>query len=669
MYRRQIKRFAEKPTWQKRPARTAATFVLAILAGSLLTFHFDGITAAYALSTWAMKLGGPGAEDMFRGISEASDGGYIFVGETDSFGAGSNDAWLLRLSEEGEVEWQRTYGGGSGDTGRVVRTTPDGGYIVAGQTHSFSSGSSDFWLIKFGSDDNIEWQRAYGGPRSDIAHALDLTSDGGYVVAGFTTSFGASSKDYFVIKLDEDGVVEWQKRYGASGEDVVRVVKQTSDGNYLVAGFTHSFGQAGDIMILMLDESGNLEWQKRYGGAKFEEPGAIFEVSDGYVVLEQTASFSGGTDGWIFKIDADGNILSQKRYNGNGFDELSAVRQTPDGGFIVVGETRSFGLTSEDFWVLKFDSSANLEWQKRYGGDDIDEAEAIALTPEGGYIIAGITRSFDSAGRDIWILRLDSEGNISQCSPEVHAGIATNAATKDTTATPVVAIITVANTTVSVKNTNAKIETTDALISMQCDPSMVNSPPEADNDSYSTDKNQDLNVAAPGVLENDDDDDAGDLLTASLVSGPHHGSLNLDENGGFLYSPDTGYTGSDSFTYRASDGTDQSNVATVTIQINDLNNAPVADDQIISTDENTPLDVTLTGSDEDGSGSLTFLLASLPDNGALTAAGTGLPDLTYVPDEGFTGTDSFTFIIVDTTGARSNTATVTIEVNSSPPPA
>jgi uncharacterized delta-60 repeat protein len=606
---------------------------------------------------------------MFRGITEASDGGYIFVGETDSFGAGSNDAWLLRLSEDGEVEWQRTYGGGSGDTGRVVRTTPDGGYIVAGQTHSFSSGSTDFWLIKFDSDDNIVWQKAYGGPRSDIAHALDLTSDGGYIVAGFTTSFGASSKDYFVIKLDEGGAVQWQKRFGASGEDVVRVVKQTSDGNYLVAGFTHSFGQGGDIMILMLDGSGNVEWQKRYGGAKFEEPGAIFEVSDGYIVLEQTASFSGGADGWIFKIDSDGNMISQKRYNGNGFDELSAVRQTPDGGFIVVGETRSFGLSLEDFWVLKFDSSANLEWQKRYGGDDIDEAEAVALTPDGGYIIAGITRSFDSAGRDIWILRLDAEGNISQCTPEVHAGITTNAAVKDTTATPIVPTLTVANTTVSIKNSNAQIEDTDADISMQCDPSLINSPPEADDDSYSTEKNDDLVVAAPGVLENDDDDDAGDVLTAALVSGPEHGTFNLDSDGGFTYSPDTGHTGTDSFTYRASDGTDQSNIATVSIQITDSESAPVADDQTVSTEENTPLDITLTGSDdEDGPNSLTFLLASLPENGALSALGSGLPDLTYIPDSGFTGTDSFTFVIFDTAGLRSNTASITIEVNAGPPP-
>lgn len=666
MYRRQTDRNYHR---QRRSIGIIAGFISAILAVSLLTFSLDGFTAAYALSTWAMKLGGPGTEDMFRGITEASDGGYIFVGETDSFGAGSNDAWLLRLSEEGEVEWQRTYGGGSGDTGRVVRTTPDGGYIVAGQTHSFSSGSSDFWLIKFDSDDNIEWQKTYGGPKSDIAHALDLTSDGGYVVAGFTTSFGASSKDYFVIKLDEDGVVQWQKRFGGSGEDVVRVVKQTSDGNYLVAGFTHSFGQGGDIMILMLDELGNVEWQKRYGGARFEEPGAIFEVSDGYVVLEQTASFSGGTDGWIFKIDADGNILSQKRYNGNGFDELSAVRQTPDGGFVVVGETRSFGLTLEDFWVLKFDSSANLEWQKRYGGDDIDEAEAVALTPEGGYIIAGITRSFDSAGRDIWIVRLDSDGNISQCTPEVHAGITTNAAIKDTTATPIVPTITVANTAASVKNSNAQIQNTDADISMQCDPSIVNSPPEADSDSYSTEKNEDLDVDSPGVLENDDDDDAGDELTALLVSGPLHGVLNLADDGGFTYSPEADYTGPDSFTYRASDGTDQSNIATVSIQITDSDSAPVADDLSVSTEENTPLNIALTGSDdEDGTGSLRFFLASLPDNGALTAAGTGLPDLTYTPNDGFTGTDSFTFVIFDTAGTRSNTATVTIEVNASPPP-
>jgi VCBS repeat-containing protein len=171
------------------------------------------------------------------------------------------------------------------------------------------------------------------------------------------------------------------------------------------------------------------------------------------------------------------------------------------------------------------------------------------------------------------------------------------------------------------------------------------------------------------VLENDDEADAGDTLTALLVDGPHHGTLTLADDGGFTYSPDTDYVGSDSFTYRASDGTDESNLATVSIEITDDDNAPVADDQSVSTEENTPLDITLTGSDdEDGPGSLTFFLASLPDNGGLTAAGPGLPDLTYVPDDGFTGNDSFTFVIMDTTGALSNTATITIEVNASPPP-
>lgn len=175
-----------------------ALFIVTMLTVSMLVFGHDGMTTANALSTWALKLGGPGTEDMFRGIEQASDGNYIFVDETYSFGAGRNDAWLAMLGQDGQVDWQRTFGEKGGDSARVIRQTLDGGYAVVGQTHSFGSGSSDFWLLKFDSSDNLEWQRAYGGPSSDIAHALELTSDGGYLLAGFTSRFGAASKDYYL---------------------------------------------------------------------------------------------------------------------------------------------------------------------------------------------------------------------------------------------------------------------------------------------------------------------------------------------------------------------------------------------------------------------------------------------------------------------------------------
>ena len=647
-------------------AKYLAGFLITTITLSLISYGSDGFTAAYALSTWALKLGGPGAEDMFRGIEQSSDGEYVFVGETNSFGAGSNDAWLVKLAQDGKVDWQKTFGGKGGDSARVIRQTPDGGYAVAGQTHSFGSGSSDFWLLKFDSSDNLQWQKAYGGPSSDIAHALELTSDGGYLIAGFTTGFGAVSKDYLVIKLDPDGAIQWQKRYGASGEDVLRFAKQTSDGKYLIAGFTHSFGEGGDIMVLKLDESGNVEWQKRYGGEKFEEPGAILEVPGGYVVLEQTASFSGGTDGWIFKLDSDGNILWQKRYSGNGFDELSAARITPDGGFVVVGETRSFGLTTEDFWVLKFDTSANLEWQKRYGGQGIDEAEAVALTPEGGYIIAGITFSFNSIGKDIWIVRLDSNGDIAQCTSDVHAGIVTNAIIRDTTAVPINTNLNVADTSAAVRNSNASIKDSNANISFQCSPATLNTPPDADDDSYSTHANEQLIVSAPGVLDNDNDND-GDTLTALLDSEPTHGSLVLNSDGGFTYTPEEGYAGEDSFTYKASDGKDESGIATVTIAISASITPPIADNLNVSVEEDQIIEILLTGSDnEDPLSALTFYIASLPQHGGLSdTTPSDIRSLTYTPEAGFVGSDSFTFVIYDTDGLPSNSGSVSIVVSGS----
>ncbi|MCI0559718.1 MAG: hypothetical protein MN733_14610, partial [Nitrososphaera sp.] len=188
---------------------------------SVILISSTQVYSAYGLSTWAFRMGGPGTDDVFRGIEQASDGGYIIAGTTNSFGKGKNDVWIIKLDEESNVVWQKTYGGGGGDSARSIKQTSDGGFVVAGQTHSFSNGKMDIWVIKFGSNGSPQWQKSYGGPGNEMAHAIDPTSDGGYVVAGYTEGFGASSKDYFVIKLDSAGAIEWQKRFGGTGEEVV----------------------------------------------------------------------------------------------------------------------------------------------------------------------------------------------------------------------------------------------------------------------------------------------------------------------------------------------------------------------------------------------------------------------------------------------------------------
>jgi predicted secreted protein len=398
-----------------------------------------------------------------------SDGGYLIAGLTNSSGAGKNDVWIIKLDDDGSIAWQKTFGGIRNEEPRSLQPTSDGGYVVAGPTNSFGAGANDMWVLKLDSGGDIQWEKTYGGPRADVAHAIQQTSDGGYVVAGFTMSFGAGSRDFFVVKLDSEGGIEWQRSYGGAKDDVIRFVKQVSDGGYLVAGFTHSFGTSGDIMLIKLDSLGDVEWQKRYGGAKFEEPSTILEVPGGYVIMEQSGSFSKSTNGWVFKIDTDGNIVWQKTVGGGNFDELSSAQLTADGGFIAAGETRSFGIRNEDYWTVKFNSTGGVEWQMRYGGTLVDEAESIALTEDGGSIVVGHTRSFGAGIRDIWSIKLDSTGGLAGCSSDVSVQ-PTTAPVKSSSAVPVDVQVAESDTGATSSNSAATVLDTLATVETQCPP-------------------------------------------------------------------------------------------------------------------------------------------------------------------------------------------------------
>lgn len=432
---------------------------------------------AQDLYTWAKSYGSAKSENVFRSVARSADGGYLIAGDTNSFGAGSSDVLVIKLNEGGGIDWQKTYGGSSSDTTRAMVATSDGGYALASRTSSFGSGGSDFWIFKIDDAGEIQWQKAIGGSGSEIPHAIQQTADGGFVIGGLTRSFGALYKDYYVVKLDSSGELEWQKRYGGESGDVIRFVKQVSDGGYLVAGYSHSFDLRGDILLLKLDSDGDVEWQKRYGGAKFEEPCCILEVPGGYIVMEQSSSFTGSTDAWIFKIDFEGDFIWQRTFGGpGGMDELSSAELTEDGGFVAAGETRSNSIPSEDFWLVKFDSNGMPEWQKRYGGDsNIDSAESLALTPEGGTIVVGTTRTFGQGGMDIWAVRANADGNLlGSCvdSMEVHN---TAAKIKNTNGYAIDTDVEVADTNGNVKNTSAKVLTSNVQVGVQCSATAIES--------------------------------------------------------------------------------------------------------------------------------------------------------------------------------------------------
>ncbi len=355
--------------------------------------------------------------DVAFSVHHTSDGGYILAGGTYSFGAGSSDIFLIKTDANGNVQWAKTYGGPGYDEAFSVQQTSDGGYIVAGWTR-YSMINSDFFLIKTDANGNVQWAKTYGGTDNDYAYSVQQTSDGGYIVAGRTLSFGMGS-NILLIKTDANGNIIWAKTYGGPSWDEASSVQQTSDGGYIVAGWTGSFGAgAGDIFLIKTDANGNLQWAKTYGGTNYDTASSVQQTSDGgYIVAGTTRSFgAGGSDFFLIKTDVNGNIQWAKTYGGTNYDTASSVQQTSDGGYIVAGTTRSFGAGGSDFFLIKTDANGNIQWAKTYGGTGGDEAYSVQQTSDGGYILAGRTYSFGAGTWDAFLIKTDADGNIGSCS-------------------------------------------------------------------------------------------------------------------------------------------------------------------------------------------------------------------------------------------------------------
>lgn len=385
-----------------------------IFLSFLLSFFTQGI--AYS-QQWIKVYGGSGY-DWSYSIKETSDGGYIAVGYTNSFGAGSGDILVIKLNNDGSVAWQKTYGGSADDWARNIQQTTDGGYIIAGYSYSFGAGSGDAWVLKLAGDGSVQWEKTYGGAGSDRVNFIQQTADGGYVAAGRTISFGTGSGDIWVLKLNTDGSPAWQKTYGGSGDDWARYVHQTSDGGYLVAGYTPSFGAGDDdVWILRLDNYGSVVWEKTYGGVGTDRAYFVQQMPDGRLMaVGMASSFGAGSgDFWILNMREDGSVIWEKTYGGAGYDRAYSLQQTPDGGYIVAGRTSSFGYGVGELWMIKLGKDGTVLWEKTYGGINFDRANAVELTSDGGYIMAGYTYTFGSGNSDAWVLKVDGIGEIAGC--------------------------------------------------------------------------------------------------------------------------------------------------------------------------------------------------------------------------------------------------------------
>jgi predicted secreted protein len=358
-------------------------------------------------------------------------------------------------------QWTATYGGGNNDVAKAIQQTSDRGYIVAGSTESFGAGGSDFWVLKLDSTGGIQWQNTYGGSSADVASSIQQTSDGGYIVAGSTESFGAGGSDFWVLKLDSTGVAQWQKTYGRSLADVADSIQQTTDGGYIVGGGT------GDLhWVLKLDSNGTPEWETHaawYTG--FPSPAlSVRQTRDGGYIMAGGTPAAGAI---VYKLDSSGNTPGGGTYGRGVGDRVSSIQQTSDGGYVMAGWRP--GISGGDLWLLRLDSGLNTHENKLFGNDPAyDIGYSIQQTSDGGYIVAGSTESFGAGGSDFWVLKLANDLNIPDCTFIRDAGHGTSGIVVPAPRTDRDVSGLGVNTNVTPQSTLATVQHTNASQSYPC---------------------------------------------------------------------------------------------------------------------------------------------------------------------------------------------------------
>lgn len=403
---------------------------------------------------WKKSYGGTQYEHIYD-VNQTRDGGYIVAGNSDSndgdltSSKGNNDIWVVRTNDTGKILWQKSFGGSLDEDPGSIQQTSDGGFIMGGASRSDDGdisgniGTWDFWVVKMDSLGNIEWEKNYGGMDEDRIISLQQTNDGGYIAVGNTYSSDVMVTDHigrldiWVVKLSATGAVEWKKSYGGTQMDDPTKVLQTADSGYIITAYSdskdvHLTKNNGDwdFWVLKISKTGAIQWQKSYGGSAADYPWSIIQsLEGGYMVIGESKSNDldvsgnkGDYDYWALKIDDTGNIQWQKTFGGTEWDFGRAICQLADSTYVATGISRSAdgdikakrGL-SDDVWTLAFSTTGALLWEKSFGGDGSDYGYCMKTTKDNGVILGCVSSSsnkdfLDSKGNgDIWLIKLKGD--------------------------------------------------------------------------------------------------------------------------------------------------------------------------------------------------------------------------------------------------------------------
>ena len=453
----------------------------------LLLFLFYSCLTRSQDILWEKSYGGKQADYLFD-AQPTADYGFILAGSSLSNKTGNKtddnhgdlDYWVWKMDEKGDLDWQKSIGGSGFDLLQSIKNTKDGGFILAGTSNSTKDfqkkdsckGRTDFWIIKLNAKGDEQWQKTIGGSGPDELLCAFQTSDGGYILGGSSSSsptsikdsnpnkkssidakpdlYGKSEKnrgnmDYWIVKLDNAGVVQWQKTYGGEYADLLRTMEQTKDGGYILGGYSNSPKSGdkteantgiGDYWIIKINNIGIIEWQKTYGGNGDNQLYVIHQTEDGgYIAGGNSNSTSpltaiggmvhNGTDYWVLKLDEKGNVIWSETYDFGKVDILTSLVENKDHTFLIGGYAQSEdnniaikGIKKDkeginDYIALKINDSGEAIWSKTVGSSGEDILRKLIETRDGGYLMAGTSNSSSSRDKnstigsnDFWVVKL-----------------------------------------------------------------------------------------------------------------------------------------------------------------------------------------------------------------------------------------------------------------------